>query len=285
MDPNPGPVLRRRQAGTRLRQLREAAGKSLAEVAAYLECSAAKISRIETGRLPARVPDVRNMLDLYQVSDPQRAELLDLVRESREKGWWHEYADILEGDTGVYLGLEDSAAQIWWYEAYLVPGLFQTREYAYAVHAPDVDSSEETVDRYVELRMRRQAILTRPHPPELHCVLDESVFHRAVALGTAVGKQQLDRLTEVAQRPNTTLQVRTYAAGLGATGGLPFTIFGFPDPADPRTVYAEGFLRPWVESKIASVARYVAAYDELRSVALDPVESMAFIAALAATLH
>src|SRR5262249_4223342 len=60
MDPNPGPVLRRRQAGIRLRQLREAAGKSLGDVAAYLDCSAAKISRIETGRLRARIPDVRN---------------------------------------------------------------------------------------------------------------------------------------------------------------------------------------------------------------------------------
>jgi hypothetical protein len=222
------------------------------------------------------------MLDLYNVGEPHRTELLDLVRESREKGWWQDYSDLHEGDNGIYLGLEDSAAQIWWHEAYLIPGLFQTREYAYAVYASDVDSSEETVDRYVELRMRRQAILTRPHPPELHCVLDESVLHRAAALGTTVGRQQLERLTGIAQRPNVTLQIRTYAAGIGAAGGLPFMIFGFPDPADPKTVYAEGFLRPWVESKIAAVGQYIAAFDELRSIALSPEESLAFIATLAA---
>src|SRR5215468_7736160 len=126
MDPHPGPVLRRRQAGIRLRQLREAAGKSLGDVAAYLDCSAAKISRIETGRLRARIPDVRNMLDLYNVPEPQQAEILDLVRESREKVWWHDFSDIMYDGFDTFLGLEDSAAKISHYESYLIHGLLQT---------------------------------------------------------------------------------------------------------------------------------------------------------------
>jgi transcriptional regulator with XRE-family HTH domain len=281
MDPNPGPVLRRRQAGIRLRQLREAAGRSLNEVAAYLECSAAKISRIETGRLPARVPDVRNMLDLYQVPEPQRAELLDLVRESREKGWWHTYTDIVADGFDTYIGLEDSAAAIWEHESYLVPGLLQTLDYAYAVQAHRMDLTEETADRYIEVRMRRQAILERPHPPDLHFVLDESITHRIVALGSAVARQQLQHIANLAQRPNITLQILPYAAGLGASNGTSFSVFGFPDPGDPRVVHLEDLIGSSFESKIETTARYMMAFDGTRSRALGPDESVAFLTALA----
>src|SRR6266536_3651656 len=66
------PVMRRRHLGSRLREVREEAQKSLEEVAQYLECSVAKVSRIETGRVGVRVPDVRSMLDLYKVPDTVR---------------------------------------------------------------------------------------------------------------------------------------------------------------------------------------------------------------------
>src|SRR6266545_1527216 len=85
------PVMRRRQVGGRLREIREEARKSLEDVAQYLECSVAKVSRIETGRVGPRVPDVRSMLDLHGASDTVREELLTLVRGARERPWWSRY--------------------------------------------------------------------------------------------------------------------------------------------------------------------------------------------------
>ena len=280
MDRNPGPVLRRRQAGTRLRQLREAAGKSLGEAAAYLDCSAAKISRIETGRLSARIPDVRNLLDFYGVPEPQRAAVLDLVRESREKGWWHAYPEIIADGFDTFIGLEDSAAQIWQYQSYVIPGLLQTREYAYAVQAPRMDLTEETAERYIELRMIRQAILTRPDPPEVAFVLDESALHRLAALGPVVTRQQCHHLIELAGLPNVTLQILTYTSGIGASNGISFTVFGFPDPADPKVVSLESLTGETPESKLDTVARYIIAFEGLRSIALSPEESISFISEL-----
>jgi transcriptional regulator with XRE-family HTH domain len=282
VDPTPGPVLRRRQVGTRLRQLREAAGRSLVDVAAYLDCSAAKISRIETGRLPARTSDVRNMLDLYDVAEPERGHLLALVRESREKGWWHTYTDILVDGYDTYLGLEESASALFQYETYLVPGLLQTRDYAYAVQANRNDIAEETAERYIEVRMHRQAILSRPNPPALSYVLDESVLHRTAALGAVTGRAQLDQIAILGRRPNITLQILPYSAGICTH--VSFTIFGFPDPGDPKVMYLEGLTGPAFESKIETVGRYAHVYDGLRSAALPPEESIAMVAALAATL-
>lgn len=281
MPTDPSPMLRRRQAGIRLRQLREASGKSLSEVAAYLECSAAKISRVETGRLLARIPDVRNMLDLYAVSDTERNELLDLVRESREKGWWQSYADILDETYAQFLGLEHSAAQMWQYEEYLVPGLLQTRDYAYAIIADRPDIDERVVDRNIELRLARQRILERPRPPQINVVLDEAVLHRAAALGKTTGRQQLNHFVELASRPYISIRVLPFKAGMPCH--VSFCVFGFPDPTDPKIVALDGLLEASLESRVATVGLYVSTFNITQSLALDRTESIAFIERLAST--
>jgi transcriptional regulator with XRE-family HTH domain len=280
MDSDPSPALRRRQVGTRLRQLRERAGRSLTEVAAYLDCSAAKVSRMETGRLLARVPDVRNLLDLYEVGEEQRAELLDLVRESREKGWWEHYPDIIKAGFGTFVGLENSASEIWDYTTHAVPGLLQTNEYAYTVQANRVDVAEEAAERYIEVRMARQAILTRPRPPKVTFIVDEAVLHRVSALDSAAGRQQLEHLGRSAGKPNIKVRILPYSAGV--VSHLPYTILGFPDPADPKIVYVEGLVESSYETKVEAVAQYVAVYDQMRSLALSQKESLSLIARVAA---
>jgi transcriptional regulator with XRE-family HTH domain len=284
MPSEPSPMLRRRQAGIRLRQLREAAGKSLTEVAAYLECSAAKVSRVETGRLLARIPDVRNMLDLYGVSDADRAELLDLVRESREKGWWHGFTDMLDESYSQFLGLEHSAMQIWQYEEYLVPGLLQTRNYAYAITANRPDVPEDRAERIVQLRMaRQQQLLQRPEAPNLHFVLDESVLHRVAALGSTTGREQLDHFGELAERPYITLQILPYSAGVACH--ISFTIFGFADPADPKVVHIDGLSETILDSRVKTIGEYTTNFDVARSIALDPGSSAAFIRRISSTIR
>lgn len=284
MDAEPTPIMRRRRAAARLRQLREAAGVSLDEVAAYLECSAAKISRIETGRITARVPDVRNMLDLYQVTGAERDEILNLVRDSRQPGWWRAYSDILVEGADTYLGLEDAAASIRSYQSYLIPGLLQTKEYAHAVSAPRMDVTEDHIERHIALRMTRQEIWRRDPPPQAHFILDESILHRTAALGSTVGRQQLQQLSQVGGQSNLTLQVVTYGAGIGASGGISFVLYGFPDPAEPQVAYVEQLFGTRIETKIDQVARYEQAFQDLRTTALDPDDSVAMINSLTGRL-
>lgn len=277
MDFDASPALRRRQVGAQLRQLRETAGRSLTEVATHLGCSAAKVSRIETGRLLARVPDVRNLLDLYAVSEQQRADLLDLVRESREKRWWDGYSDILDAGYATFVGLEDSASDISEYSTHVVPGLLQSHEYAYTVQANRADVGVEAADRYIELRMARQAILTRPQPPQATFIIDQSVVDRVAALGSLAGRQQLERLCEAADAPNITIRVLPYTAGV--VSHLTYIGLAFPDPADPKVVCVEGLVETVCEERPAAVARYLMVYDQMRSLALDQEESLALIAA------
>ena len=124
------PTVRRRRLALELRRLREAARLTCEEVAEHLECSASKISRVETGRVSVSPRDVRDMLELYGVPDQQRDSLVQLARDSRQKGWWHAYSDTIQPQFATYVGLESAASEIRVYEVNLIPGLLQTEEYA-----------------------------------------------------------------------------------------------------------------------------------------------------------
>jgi transcriptional regulator with XRE-family HTH domain len=80
------PTVRRRRLALELRRLREAARLTCEEVAEQLECSASKISRVETGRVSVSPRDVRDMLEIYGLPEEQRESLVQLARDSRQKG-------------------------------------------------------------------------------------------------------------------------------------------------------------------------------------------------------
>src|ERR1700689_4887438 len=80
------PTVRRRRLALELRRLREAARLTCEEVAEHLECSASKISRVETGRVSVSPRDVRDMLEIYGVPADHGASLVPLARAALPNG-------------------------------------------------------------------------------------------------------------------------------------------------------------------------------------------------------
>src|SRR2546430_9230624 len=103
------PTVRRRRLASELRRLREAANLTIDEVGEKLECSASKISRIETGHVGVTPRDVRDMLELYGLAGDEREALVQLAREARKRGWWHAYNEVF---TGSFVGLEADASSL-----------------------------------------------------------------------------------------------------------------------------------------------------------------------------
>ena len=147
----------------------------------------------------------------------------------------------------LLLGMEAAAVQINSYDTMVVPGLFQTRDYATAVirgGEPNLPDAE--VHERVELRMARQDVLTREsEPPSVWCVLDESVLYRR-ARNPAILVEQLKHLIKLSELPNVHIQVLPFD-GLGLHGGISgtFTIltFGPELVGDPGVAYTETRLR------------------------------------------
>lgn len=272
------PTIRRRRLGAELRQHREAAGVTIETVAERLECSASKISRIETGHTMASVRDVRDMLEIYGVTGAERDELIQIAREARQKGWWHPYSTVL---TGAYVGLEAAAGSIRAYEQQVVPGLLQTEEYARAlIRAARPDITAEEVEKRVRVRRNRQSLLSQDDPIDLWVVLDETVVSRPVG-GDAVMRAQLEYLVKAADLPNVTLQILPFEAGAHAGMDGTFTILDFPEPGDPAVVYAENATGGLFLEKPEELQKYVFIFDHIRAAAMRPEESVDLIAKLA----
>jgi transcriptional regulator with XRE-family HTH domain len=276
------PTVRRRRLAAELRALREAAKLTCEEVAEHLECSASKISRVETGRVSVSPRDVRDMLALYGVDPQQLDSLVQLARESRQKGWWHAYSDTMQPRFATYIGLEDAAAEIRTYEVNLIPGLLQTEDYARGIiSAGNLTGTQEDVERRVALRMARQPMLiSGANPPQFWAVLDEGVLHRTVG-GRGLLRLQLDHLLQLGDLPNVAVQVIPFTAGAHPGMGKPFVILAFPERADPDVVYLEDLTSTLYLEDVDEIDRYNVLFNHLRATALSFEESAALITSVA----
>ncbi|MGB9376064.1 MAG: Scr1 family TA system antitoxin-like transcriptional regulator, partial [Mycobacteriales bacterium] len=175
------PVVSRRRLGSELRSLRDAANKKIEDAAQALECSPAKISRLENGKGLPRTRDVRDLASLYGPEAEARLPyLLELAVEGQGEDWWSDYRDVLQGEMFAehllrYIALERDAASIKTFQSDLVPGLLQTEEYIAARCAllyPDQPKHER--DRYVDFRKKRQDVVWEAaSPPQLSVILSE----------------------------------------------------------------------------------------------------------------
>ncbi|GAA5068407.1 helix-turn-helix transcriptional regulator [Thermocatellispora tengchongensis] len=274
-----GPTILRMLLGTQLRRLRVAKGISREDAGHAIRGSHAKISRLELGRVSFKERDVADLLTLYGVLDPEeRAPLLALARQANTPGWWHKYNDLLPAWFEVYVGLEEAATTIRSYEIQFVPGLLQTCDYARAVimlahgGAPD-----EELDRRTSLRMRRQDRLTGPNPPTVWTVMDEAALRRPIG-GPKVMRRQIERLIELTELPNVTVQVVPFARGGHAAAGGPFSILRFAERELPDVVYMEQLESALYLDKREDTDKYVQVMDRLCVQAETAAASKKFLA-------
>ena len=276
-----GSTVPRRQLGRLLRQFRNEAGVTLDAAAEALEYSRQKIWRIECGLGAVRVLDVKAMCELYGVSAEMTEAMRGLAAETKSKGWWHAYGDAVPSWFELYVGLESAAAHLRRYDESLIPGLLQTREYALGLFHPGSRLSMEERERAVEVRMQRQALLTRrlPTPPRLEAVLSEGVLRRPVG-GVSVMVEQLSRLLGTAELPNVSVRVVPLAAGPhpGAVAGS-FVILDFPATKggraapEPSVVYSESLTGALYLDKPDELAAYESTWKGVDALALGEAES------------
>jgi hypothetical protein len=273
-------TLQQRQLARTLRRLREDAGLSLEEAAPRLDWSTSKLGRIETAQQGVDVHGVRSMLDLYNVGGAQWTEIIDLTREAKQKGWWHAYGLKLAG----YPALEADAAVVYEYQLGLVPGLLQTADYARALfRGSRPQRTEAELDYHVRSRLFRQRRLTEDPLLELVAIVDETVLHRPIG-GVEVMRAQLRHLASQAALPSVCFQVLPVSAGAHQGTNGSFTVLGFTDPDEPAIAYTENAVSAAHVHKEAEVRGYKLVFDQLRSEALSPRDSVALVERLAADL-
>jgi len=269
------PTVRRRELGALLRTMRTEAGMTVEQVAEALLVSPSKVSRLETGQRGVSPRDIRDLSDLYGVTDPAlREHLAQLAREGRGQAWWQPF-DL---PYATYVGLEAEATSISDFEPGVFPGLLQLPPYARAVHEAIIPGlGPSVIDQRLAERRTRQQILTRgKDAPRLWAIMDEAVLHREVG-GPEVMRAQLGHVIKVSAQANVTVQILPFDVGAHPALDSTFILLEFADPV-PAVVYVEGLVGQVYLERPQDVDRYKQVFGRLRALSLSPEESIDLMA-------
>ncbi|MEU8350822.1 MULTISPECIES: helix-turn-helix transcriptional regulator [unclassified Streptomyces] len=248
--------------GAELRRLREAAGLTQKQVGDIIYCTGSLVGQIETAR-KAPTREFTERVDAALGAEGALIRLWPLVSRSALPGWFQPYAEM-----------EATATDIFTYQAQLVDGLLQTRDYAYAVLGA---IRRVGLPERVAARMERQRLLTLAQPPLIWTVLDEAVLERPIG-GREVMRAQLAHLLSFRTSDSVHVQVLPYSAG--AHAGLPgsFAILRFD--GSPDIAYTEGYDSGVTTVNPAEVRDRSLRYDLLQAAALSPEDSADLIASV-----
>ncbi|MFJ8779218.1 helix-turn-helix domain-containing protein [Streptomyces sp. NPDC102476] len=249
--------------GRQLKLLRVRAGLERPEFGKLTGYAAQSIASFEQGR---RIPSPRFIDRADEVLDAGGVlkALKEEVGRAQYPAFFRDAARLEAGAVGLSV-----------YAALAVPGLLQTEEYARAVfrmQRPLLD--DDVIEQRLAARMVRQDIFTRRPAPLLSFIIEEVVLRKPIG-GLAVLRGQLEQILLVGQNRSVEIQVmpteREDHAGLGG----PFNLI---DTAEGRRIaYTEVQDDSRLYTSTGKIRELEARYGILRSQALTPCESLAFI--------
>jgi transcriptional regulator with XRE-family HTH domain len=274
------PAVARRRLRLKLRALRDRKGVTQSAVAEALDWSVSKLIRIENGEVTISGSDVRAILAYYGVHDGATIkDLIEASRASRVRNWWTQphIREHLTRPTLQLLEFETEATALHCFQPTLVPGIFQTPEYAAAVMNVWVDDlSDVTRAARLELRARRfEHIFDRGDPPVYRLILDESVVWRQIG-GPATAGAQLQHLLKLVDQGQISVRIWPFeTAGAGALIGS----FLIMDLHDDALLYRESHQDDQIEQTVSEVARHRHIFEEMWQNALSEDATARLIAA------
>lgn len=266
------PSQRQRRLGIELRRLREVSDLKAATAAAESGFSAAHLNHIEAGRTAIPMAKIRSLLELYGCKNEHLIDSLIAITQSNGRGWWSEYRDPPHNDEVRDLAeLESMSVRCRVFQWVQVPGLLQTAEYMRALfEVGHPDEPAETVDRFVDFRLRRQRVLTEARPPALHAVIHEAAL-RMEFVGRTVMRGQFDHLVEMAMLPHVTIQILPFKAeAYPVRSSCPFACY---DAAVPElgTVHVDHPTGSTFVTDQPNLSKFSDGFTKLSAFALPPI--------------
>ena len=177
-------------------------------VARWLNRSRSSISRLESGESQLKENEAK-ILDLQWHTGGLFAILLWFARLGHDPNW-----------NRNYLAYEERSSEIRMYDGQLIPALLQTPEYARALL---LAGRPKNLEKTIEARMSRQAILYRPDAPEVWILIAETVLGPDVG-GVDVMRQQIMHLIQLSRLPNVILRIVPNNAGANEGLDGPFKV-------------------------------------------------------------
>lgn len=245
-----------------LQRLREASGKSLAQLSEETNYDRTYLHRLETGERLSKLP-VMEALDRVYGTGGLLVRLWGLARLDAFKDKYREF-----------MKLEAKAVIM---HAYVgtIPGLLQSEDFArVALSSAPTPISPDELEEKIAARMGRQEVLHRDPPLTARIILDESALRRPPP-DAKVWYEQLTRVVGVAETPHVTIQALPFSAGLHGLMEGSLSLLWMADGS--AVAYLEGNKSGDLIEESEEVAQYRLAYDRLRDAALTPHDSAVFM--------
>lgn len=249
--------------GHLLKVCREAAGMRAADLGEVMGYGEDMIRKIERGmRIPR--PEFLDRADRVLKAHGHLKVFMKDMEKARYPKKVRELAD-----------LEARAVEVLLYSNHNIHGLLQTPEYAKALfEMRQPPLSPDVIEREVAARMARKSVFERDPAPVLSFVQEQVTLERPLG-GKMVLRRQLERLLEVGQLRNVTLQVMpTEREEHAGTQGL-IEVLKFDDGT--AIGRSEGAFNGRPVSNPKDLRILELRYGMIRAQALPPRESLAFI--------
>jgi transcriptional regulator with XRE-family HTH domain len=269
------PPIRRRLVGEALRRYRENLGYTLADAARILDCAPSNVSRIESGQRGICGKELKELLAEYGIGEDQQTFLAAIANPRGGSGWYQTYADVLPTACLDYLALEDCASSVMAYEAQRIPVLLQTQAYARALAEADQGLLETGAwEKAVEATLARQQAILSERKPDIHLIIGEAALHQKVG-GPAVMEEQLSLLAGVSGDSGLiTVQILPFEAGAHSAVAIgSFAILHYHEAPGLGVVHLGGATGGVCLESPADLAAHVRVFEQLRTLALTPVQS------------
>jgi transcriptional regulator with XRE-family HTH domain len=283
------PAVARQRVRRALRLARQGTPLSQGEVAKKLGWSLSKVQRIEAAEVAVSLTDLRALLDVYGVVDPEVIARLSSETHVSRRQRWVTPADYREHLTPALLALlqfESEAVAMRSYQNVVIPGVLQTAAVAEQVLEWGRNRITEDQRRVrFDVRMeRRKRITEDPGGPRYLLILDESVIKRHVG-GPDVMAEQLDALNLATESRNVSIRVVPFEKG--ARIGLvdSFQILNLSDDPGDAVVYRETYGSDRIIDEQAEIDYCREIFEEMWAASLTEEATQRAIAAEAAKLR
>lgn len=221
---------------SRLRLLREDAGLSTTRLAAELNWSQSKVSKIENRRTKPSVADVQAWVTATGTADDVAAELIDAAESIQVASIiWDR---TLSGGRATHqrniARLLADATRMQVFQHAAVPGLLQTAEYARSVLAlADVFNVGDTA-RAAAARIERQAALYDKNRQFDFLISEAALRFRPVSYEALAA--QYDKILSISTMPGVNVAILPIGAPPSAVHAHSFVIYALPDGSHSATI-------------------------------------------------
>ncbi|MEV4345984.1 helix-turn-helix transcriptional regulator [Actinoplanes sp. NPDC049596] len=284
------PTVARLRVRRALREARDGAELTQAQVAEELEWSLSKVIRIENGDVTISVGDLRNLLNLLGVRDKDRVNSLladarlARARQRAAAGWWQEgrFRELASDHLRKFVEYEAEASKIRSFNIFYVPGPLQTPDYGTALTGTWVEEVDDFTREKVRVlvdarRRRREGLMARGGSLEYLILVDQSVLLRTFG-GAELFARQLRQIVELCSGSLFKLRMLPFDLGVAIANNGSFELATVGAGLSAHEVlYRENGVGDEIVETPAETKRHRIRFDQLWSVAATEGDTLAYV--------